>query len=51
MSKAKKLVLILATFILIAKANKKNKVVLARILYIHYLLYFYKNKNKNASLN
>lgn len=39
----KKLVLVLAIFIPIIKASKKNKVILEKILYIYHLLYFQKN--------
>lgn len=48
--RAKKLVLVLATFASITKTNKKNSMTLAKILYIYYLLRFHKDK-KNAKLN
>lgn len=51
MSEAKKLVLILAIFALVTKANKKNNVVLVRIPYIYYPLRFCKaKKNKVLAL-
>lgn len=44
----KKLVLILTIFALITKANKEDNIALTRILYIHYLLYFYKDKKNKV---
>lgn len=49
-SKTKKLVLILATFTLVTKAKKENKIVLKRVLSIYYLFYFWKNMNKISTL-
>lgn len=38
-----KLGLVLATFVLVTKAKKKDNIVSARILYIYYIFYFCKN--------
>lgn len=40
----KKLALVLVISILVTKVSKKDNIALAKILYIYYLLYFYKNK-------
>lgn len=43
MSQAKKLVMVPVTFLLVNETSKKNDLVLERISYIYYLLYFWKN--------
>lgn len=40
----KKLISVLTIFILITKASKKDKMILEKIQYIYYLLYFRKDK-------
>lgn len=40
----KKLVSVLAIFTLMTETSKKDKVILKRVLYIHYLFCFYKDK-------
>lgn len=40
----KKLVLILVTFVPMIEASKEGEVILRKVLYIHYLLHFRKNK-------
>lgn len=48
---SKKLVLILATFILVTEASKKdNDIVLNKVLYIYYLLRFRKDKKNKVQL-
>lgn len=48
---SKELALVLVTFAPMTKASRKNKVVLKRVLYIHYLLCFHKEKkNKMQAL-
>lgn len=39
-----KLALVVANFVLVTKASKKNNVTLVKVLCIYYLLRFYKNK-------
>ena len=43
LSKVKKLVLFLATFLLVSETNKKDYISWKRMLYIYYLFCFWKN--------
>lgn len=46
----KKLVLVLAIYTPIIETNRKNKIVLEKVLYIYYLLYFRKIKKSNVRI-
>lgn len=46
----KKLVLVLAIYTPMMEIGRKNKIVLEKVLYIHYLLYFRKDKKTMYAL-
>ena len=50
MSKAKKLVLVLTTFLLVIKTSKEDDLALQRVLYVHYPIWF-KKKDVQALIN
>lgn len=56
MSKAKKLVLVLAIFVSMSKATKEDNIILDQVPYIYYPIWFKKNKlwvliNSSSKIN